>query len=201
MQGFKQLLTAVTTGLAALTLTTSAMAIMSAPYGWYIEGNVGSSSLTNKSYPGSASSSGVGGSGNIGYKFMPYVAVEGDYSRYPNTVVTDPTSGNKAATDKHYSFGLAAKGMFPVSDTGFEIFGKLGAAQVRSTVGLNNATAAQNLNMQSSSHSKIGLYWGGGAAYYFMPELAVNAQWMRAQGSSSTGTLSLLSAGLTLIFG
>ena len=71
MQGNKYLLATVS-GLAALVMSTSAFAIMSAPDGWYLEANAGSTNLSNKSYPGNSSSSGIGGNANLGYKFMPY---------------------------------------------------------------------------------------------------------------------------------
>lgn len=201
MQGFKRALPTIA-GLLTLSFASSAMAVMSAPYGWYAEVNGGSSSMTNKSYPASvsSSSSGVGGSGNLGYKFMPYFAVEGDYSQYPNTSLRNG-SGTEVAEDQHYSFALDAKGIFPVSDTGVELFAKLGASQLRSSIRILNDTAASAAGIQRTSHSNINAYWGGGVAYYFMPELAVNGQWMRAQGSSGTGTLSLLSLGITFIFG
>jgi len=199
MKGNKYLLR-LAASIAAMSLSSSAMAIMSAPYGWYLEGNVGSTTLTNKSYPGSAGTSGVGGSGNLGYKFMPYVAAEGNYTQYAATSVNN-SAGTQAARDRHYSYALAVRGILPIADYGAELFGRLGAAQSRSKVSIKNSTAASALGIGSSSHSYIGLYWGGGISYYFMPELALNAQWARAQGSSSTGTMSLFSAGITFIFG
>lgn len=197
MQG-KRLLAAALSGIVLLSVATSAFAVMSVPYGWYVEGNVGSTNLSNKSYPGSSSSSGIGGGGNVGYKFMPYFALEAGYTQYANTSIKDNT-GTKAGTDKHYSYDLAGKGILPIVDSGVELFAKLGFGRVNSHVTINSDTAASNIGLSSSSHTAGGLFYGGGIQYYVMPELAVNAQWEQAQGSSSTGNVALLSAGISFI--
>lgn len=196
MQGKKIL--AALSSIAALTLTTSAFAMMSVPNGWYLEANAGSANLSNKSYPGSSSSSGIGGNANIGYKFMPYLAGEIGYSMYPNTSIKN-NAGTKAGSDKHYSYDIAAKGIVPISASGFEIFAKVGVARVANSMTINNSAAASAMGLSSSSHSATGLYLGAGGQYYFMPEMAVVVQWQRAQGNSSTGTEDLLSGGFSFI--
>ena len=173
---------------------------MSAPYGWYLEGNIGSTYLSNKSYPGNASTSGVGGNANLGYKFMPYFALELGYSRYANTSITNPTTDTKAGWDKHYSYDIAGRGIFPIMESGLELFAKLGVERNASSVSLSNTAAANAIGLASNQHSYTGLYIGGGAQYYFQPELAANVQWQRAQGNSSTGNLDLLSVGVSFLF-
>lgn len=197
MQG-KKLLAAVS-ATAGLLLTTSAFALMSVPCGWYLEANGGSASLSNKSYPGSSSSSGIGGSANLGYKFMPYLGGEIGYSLYPNTSIK-AANGTKAGTDKHYSYDIAAKGILPIAASGLEAFGKVGFNRNVTSMTINNSAAANSIGLGTGSHSASGLYLGVGLQYYFMPEMAVVAQWARAQGNSSTGNEDLLSAGISFIF-
>jgi hypothetical protein len=200
MQG-KQLLLAVTTGMAVLCVAGSALAgNMSLPYGWYIEGNVGSTHLADKNYPGSASSSGVGGNANVGYKFMPYFAAEVGYSLYANTSIKDQTD-TTAGSDKHYSYDIAGKGILPLGQTGTEAFAKVGAVRNKSHVTLSNAVAASNIGLESSQHSATGLYIGVGAQYYVTPEAALVVQWADALGNSQTGDMSLFTVGGSLIFG
>ena len=198
MQG-KKLLRVVLTG-CSLMLASSAFAVMSLPYGWYLETNLGSSKLSNSNYPGSVSSSGVGYNANLGYKFMPYVGAEFGYTGYANSTIKT-NAGTKAGTVKHYSWDIAAKGILPFSDSGFEAFAKLGVQRLAANLSTQNAAAAASLGLSGSSHSATGLYYGAGVQYYFMPELAINAQWMQAKGDNSTGSSSLLSAGLSFIFG
>lgn len=199
MQG-KKLLRAVSSTFALLLLAAPAYAVMSLPYGWYLEGNAGSSSLTEKSYPGSDSSSGVGYNGMVGYKFMPYFAMEAGYSRYPETIIKNG-AGNKAGTDRHDSYQITGKGIIPVYESGFELFAKLGATRVASDLKIDNVANANSIGLTGSSHNDINIYFGFGGQYYFMPELAFVAQWQRAVGNSSTGTLSLFSGGISFIFG
>lgn len=193
----KQLATIL--GLATLLFSVPALAVMSVPEGWYLEGNVGSTKLSNKSYPGSASASGIGGNANLGYKFMPFFAMEIGYSMYASTSIEDQNS-TKAATDKHYSYDIAAKGIFPITTSGFELFAKLGAERVSSHISIDDQTAANNIGISNTSSSAGGLYMGLGAQYYFIPEVAAVGQWQRAEGTSSTGNLDLYTLGLSFIF-
>lgn len=197
MQGKKLL--AKIGGMALLCLTSSAFAVMSIPYGWYIEGNIGSSNASNTNLPGSSSSSGVGGNANLGYKFMPFFGLEAGYTQYANTSVKNGST--KAATVKNYSYDLAGKGILPIGDSPFELFAKLGVGRVNAKTSINNTTAASGLGMTSSNHSTTGLYYGIGADYSLIPALQLVAQWQRAQGNSTTGNHDLFSGGLTFIFG
>lgn len=199
MQGNRILIAAVS-GLAALTIASPALAIMSVPNGWYLEANVGSTNLSNKSFNASTSSSGIGGNGNLGYKFMPYVAAEMGYTKYANTALKN-SFGNNIGTVTFYSYDLALRGIWPMSDTGFELFAKLGAQRLNAHTSINTTPqVAQANGVSSGSHSITGLYWGAGVQYYWWPELAINAQYQVAQGNSSTGTMGLLSGGLSFIF-
>ncbi|OGT36875.1 MAG: hypothetical protein A3F11_08830 [Gammaproteobacteria bacterium RIFCSPHIGHO2_12_FULL_37_14] len=184
-----------------LFLMTSVVVGMSAPYGWYAEGNLGSTRLINEDYPANSSnsSSGLGGNINVGYKFMPYVGVELGYTRYANTTIDDQNS-TEAGSDKHYSYDLAGKGIIPIGTGNFELFGKFGIQRIYSSISISNTTAANNIGLGSGQHSTTGYYLGVGGEYYFSPEFAAVAQWARANGNSSTGTLDLYSVGVSYIF-
>lgn len=199
MQG-KRILRGIICGLTLFGIAAPASAIMSLPYGWYLEANVGSSNMSGGSYPGSVSSSGIGYNANLGYKFMPYIGAEFGYTGYANVTVKN-SAGTKAGIGKVYAYDLAAKGILPFADSGFEAFAKLGIQRIATSMSIQDSAAAAGLGLSSGGHSATGLYIGAGVQYYFMPEFAVNAQWMRAQGNSSTGTENLLSAGLSFIFG
>lgn len=195
MQGKKILLT-VLGGIAAISIGSSASALeMSAPNGWYLEGNIGSAHLSNTNFGGaSTSSSGLGGNANLGYKFMPYAGMEIGYSQYPTTKI-NASDGTRIGSAKHYSYDIAAKGIIPISDSGFEAFAKLGAQHIQSR--LTNDDSSFDI---SGSHSSTGLYMGVGGQLNIMPELGIVVQWQRAQGSSSTGTEDLYSVGLAFMF-
>lgn len=193
----------ILTGLSALSFTTYASAYsdycMSAPYGWYAEINLGSTRISNISYPGKSSNSGIGGNLNLGYKFMPYFGLEMGYTRYANTSLSDQLN-TKAATIKHFSYDLAAKGILPVSSSGFELFAKVGVQRNNANITIENAVAASNIGLTSSNHSNTALYLGIGGQYYFSPEIAVVVQWQRADGNGNIGIMDLYSVGFSVLF-
>lgn len=201
MLGKKLLATA--SGIAAITLSTAALADMSMPYGWYLEGNIGSTTLTNKDYAtgASASTSGVGESAFVGYKFMPYFAAELSYQNYARSNIKNNSTDVKVARDRHDAIGFDFKGIIPFGTTGFEAFAKAGMARLSSSVSIQDASGASALGIVSGSHSATGLLLGAGAQFYFMPELAFVVQWTRADGNKNTGNLELISGGVNFIFG
>lgn len=189
-------------GIGIAFLSIPSFAVLSAPYGWYAEGNVGSTRQVQDDYPANSSSStsGLGGSLAAGYKFMPYFSMELGYTRYANTTVDDQ-NGTKAGSDKHYVWDLAGKGIIPVGASGFELFGKFGIQRMYSSLSISNTAAANNIGLASSQHSATGYYLGAGGEYYFLPQIAVVAQWTRANGSRATSTMDLYSIGASYLFG
>jgi len=196
MQGKRILMALLVSGAACVYAGSALADCMSVPNGWYLEGNVGSSKVSNLSY-NDGNSSGIGGNVNIGYKFVPYFAAEIGGTKYANNSIQ--LNGVKIGKDQHYSYDLALRGIVPAGSTGFEAFAKVGVGRM-----VSNISPSSNLfstsGISSSQHSESGLYIGAGGQYYFMPEMAVNIQWQRQNGNSSTGTGSLLSAGLSFIF-
>ena len=199
MQGKKHLI--IASGLAALAFTSSAIAFMSVPAGWYLEGNAGSTHVSNQSNfnGGRTSNSGIGLNLDVGYKFMPYVGTEIGYTQYANTFIKN-NNGTKAATVKNYSYDLALRGILPIGSSGFELFAKLGVGRMNTKISIDNQAAASGLGIGSGNHNATGLYMGIGGQYYFMPELAANVQWARMNGNNSTGNFDLVSVGFSFIF-
>jgi hypothetical protein len=189
---------------ATILATTSTLAAISLPSGWYVEGNIGQSKQTSKNYGAGTSTDNSGWAGSViaGYKFMPYFGGEVGYTRYADTTIKT-TGGSKVAKDRLYSVDIAGKAMLPITDSGFELFAKLGVARAYSKERVTDSTTAANngLSFDTSQKSATALYMGLGADYSFMPNLAVNAQWARAKGNTNTGYLDLYSIGLTWLVG
>lgn len=196
----KRILLTVLAGCAISTYALPCFAnCMSVPDGWYVEANGGSSKMSNLSYDAySANTSGIGGNVNIGYKFVPYFAAEMGGFRYANNTLK--LNGVSIGNDKHYSYDLALRGIVPMSNTGFEVFAKVGVGRMVSNISPTNSALFGTTGLSSSQHSSTGLFVGAGAQYYFMPELAVVVQWQQQNGNSSTGTGSLFSGGFSFIF-
>ncbi len=197
----KQVLLKTMCAMGAMSMMTIASAAMPLPTGWYLEGNIGMSKATSKSYPGvsSVKNTGKGWSANVGYKFMPYFGLEAGYARYAPTRLNSPVQ--TVARDSHTSIDIAGKGIIPFGCSGFEMFAKLGIARISSQIGVIDATgaAAYGLTFNTSSQSATGLFADVGAEYAFTPSILANVQWAIAKGNSKTGNLQVLTAGLSYI--
>ncbi len=193
----------LTTAITAICFASPLWAAMPIPAGWYVEGNVGSSRSYNITYISntSAGNSGLGWSVNGGFKFLPYTAFEVGYTNYSDANIE--YGGSKVGEDSRYIFDFAGKGILPLFSTGAELFAKLGLARISSTVKVTNNTivTANNLTAKTGTYVSESLYYGVGADYSITNHLSINGQWTRAQGNSNTGTLDLISGGLTYIFG
>lgn len=186
---------------AVVSVVTTASAAVPIPFGWYVEGNVGVTQLSHTSYGSGSSvtSKGAGYNINGGYKFSPFFAGEVGVTRYANGTIKN--AGTTAATTKQNSADLAGKGILPITDTGFELFAKVGIAWVRTKMKISNAGAANGLTLPSGTTSTSNLFIGLGGDYSITPNLPVNIQWQRARGNNKTGTLDLYSIGLSYTFG
>ena len=186
---------------AALLSISTTFAATSLSSGWYLDGTVGSSKQEDYTNSGlSTNTTGLAGSMAMGYKFMPFIAAEVGVSQYAlNRLQNSSETVIKVRTRSYY---LAAKGIVPIANSGFEPFAKVGISRLTADPQVVDQTAANAVNARTSNASATGFYMGAGAQYYFLPELAVIAEWARANGSSSsTGNMDLYSIGLSYIFG
>jgi len=189
-------------GLVAYGVTTVAVATAALPFGWYVEGNVGTSRSSSVSYGPRTSTSDNGFGWNLigGYKFIPYFGAEVGYTNYAD--VYAKFNGTKVAEDSHYSLDIAGKGILPVGDSGVEAFAKFGIARARSHVTIQNSAtvSANNLMLDIGTHTATSYFFGLGADYAFLPNVLAALQWQRVKGDSTTGILDLYSIGLNYIF-
>jgi hypothetical protein len=197
-----RLLLSITSSLVIFSLSSPLWAVCSLPKGFYLEYNWGATRSMGKSYPGvtTIDNSGTGWNGTLGYKIMPYIAVEGGYTRYGDARLEN-SEGTTAARDHHYAVDIAAKGIFPVMNTGVELFAKAGVDRIVSTIGSVDAAASavDGLTFNTEGHSAMGLYIGGGVEYAIAKTFLINTQYERANGNSSTGNMDLISIGLAYI--
>lgn len=210
MQGRRLLLTTLS-GLSALLFSAPSQADlfgclptcnMSAPCGWYLEGNIGWTKISFNNVSTGTSSQNIGYNINFGYKFMPYFAMEIGGTKYPNSsfrdnddiTIVNPSSRGSL---KFYSYDLAGKGIVPISDSGVELFAKLGVARMNASASFSGPNTTFNGNRNTT-----GYYIGVGGQYYFTPEFAAVVQWQRAQSNNNgNATFDLYSLGLSYIIG
>lgn len=181
-----------TISAATLTLLFSCSTFAAQlPYGWYLEGNVGGSRISNANFGSgtSTTSSGVAYNVNAGYKFIPYFAAEVGYTRYAKIKISSPIG---SATSTVQAGDVALKAIWPIGEMGFDLFTKIGEGKVYSKLSGEGFT--------SSTHSVTGLLVGVGASWTCNPNMPINVQWTRQKGDSTTGDLDLLTVGIAYIF-
>ncbi len=201
MKSIKKI-TFIMIGAATFGLSTLAIGAVPIPTGWYLEGNLGASKISNVSYAAhtSISSTGLGWNLNGGYKFIPYFAAEVGYTSYAAGTIN--FNGTKVGKDQATSYDLAGKAIMPIQETGAEVFAKLGVARAKAQVTATNAAllAANGETLSTGNHRSTNLYFGVGGDYSFMPNVAMNVQWNRVDGNNSTGHLDLFSLGAAYLF-
>lgn len=189
--------------LVSMGATLSANAAMPLPMGWYLEGNVGEVNVSDINYAssGSNSVSGIGWNANIGYKFMPFFALEGGYTNYAKANVDLNNTKIAQATSQNYD--IVGKAMLPIQNSGFEFMAKLGVGRTRThiTESDNSYATANGVTVNAGTNNSTSLMYGLGGEYAFTPEMLVNAQWLRSDGGTGTGDLDLYSLGFAYMFG
>lgn len=200
MKGIRKITLALLS-VVAMSIPVITVAAVPVPYGWYVEGNAGASKASGVSYGSGASVSGwgFGWNGNGGYKFSPFFAGEVGYTRYATTTITNAADIN-AADAKHSAIDLVGKGILPISNTGAELFAKLGASYIHTQVSTTNQTAAASLSLQTGTNNQVGWFVGAGADYSILPQVPVSLQWGRTIGNDRAGNLDLVSLGVAYIF-
>ena len=192
---------ALALGLIAFCFAGSIFAAVALPIGWYVEADGGYSGVSNTSFGSGTTNSnnGFAFGGDVGYKFMPYLAGEIGYIRYAN--ITAKSSKGQFAKQVLQEFDIAAKGILPISDTGLELFAKLGATRLNSHITITNAAAATVVGNPPALGTKnvIGFFMGLGAAYSFLPNVQGLIQWSQAKGNTNTGNANFFSVGLAYI--
>lgn len=105
--------------------------------------------------------------GYVGYDFNKYLGLEAGYTYLPKT--TFDVGGDV----KNYAVDLLAKISYPVNNA-FSVFAKAGAGYV------NQKQEAAGV---SQTNDSVVPAFGVGAAYQIMPNLAIDASWLRYSGN------------------
>lgn len=154
----KPFLAATTLSAFGLLAVNQSFADMENPTGAYIGGNYGYLKIDGED---DFDDDNDILQGVVGYRFLPFVAVEGsyvDFGEYGGDLANASTDG----------MTLAVKGTFPITDN-FEIYAKLGQ--------LWWETDYEILNFGGDTDDK-GLFYGGGVALGITPNFYINAEYV-----------------------
>jgi len=190
---------------------------------FYVGGNFGQSvakldNVTNSQNSG-LTNSGFAVTGNdlndtdtafrafVGYKFNDYFAVEGGYinfGKFSTSANTNP-AGSANTELKASGISLDALGMLPLGETGFSIFGRLGAtrAELKETLSSSGAVAyvpGTNLNPTAT---KTVYDYGYGLQYDYNKLVAFRGEWQvykKLGDQNSTGEVDMHFLSMGVLF-
>lgn len=183
--------------LLGLLSSSTAYAVFPGPYAGltlgeaythYSASNTGLSSAT-------VDNNGFGGSVYGGYQFNPNWGVELAYVQFPSTRFTNITGGaGSSGTVNENAVQLMLKGTAPISDLGFNITAKAGAAWI-------NATASHAFsNGGAPDQARVTPAYGVGLSYDVTPSTPLEVSWTRIQNSGNIQDADLLGLSLTYFF-
>lgn len=164
--------------LVVATLSSLAFADIPVARGSYADVNVGYSKIVNSDYMDNIT--GLGLNIDLGYKMMPFFAVEIGYTTY---------GASKSSFTGANAIDLVIKGILPFPEVGAELFAKLGPDYV------NNGKLPDGVSSNATN-----VYYALGGAYAMNPKMLIVLQWSQAGGNSNTGNFQLLSIGASYIF-
>ena len=109
----------------------------------------------------------------LGYRFNPYLAVEGGYYDLGKYTFSTNTGAQVSGSAKAKSFGLSAVGILPVGPS-FEAYARLGIEESEIKVNANTA-----LLTASESDKQTGATYGVGGRFLFSRNFGLFAEWMK----------------------
>lgn len=171
---------------------------------------------------GDSKDTGLAGRVFGGYQFNQNFAAELGYTKFHNATANETTSSTTtpvfgapfttnstaSGTVKTDAFDIVGKGIIPLQN-GFSIYGKLGAAYLRTSGNVNTTvTNTGGFNNTTTTTTNLDAHkvlptFGAGASYDITQNLAADVSWMRIQkvGNTKLNNTDFVGAGLTYKFG
>lgn len=156
----------VATSPAPVMASSDAGFVVGIQGGWADTHQANINTSAGTAFPGD--DDGFAARGYVGYDFNKYLGLEAGYTYLPKT-----TYDNNGGTIKNYAVDLLGKISYPVNNT-FSVFAKAGAGYLNQK--LEGAVGNQ-------TNDAVVPAFGVGAAYQVMPNLAIDASWLRFSGN------------------
>jgi len=115
-----------------------------------------------------------------GYNMNQYAAIEGGFTYYSSMKYNTTLVSNNVKT-RAASFDLLGKGMLPLADSGFGVFGKLGGAYLNS----KTTGSVEGISLPSSSSSSFRPVVGVGVSYDMTQNWVADLSYTRILYNSS----------------
>ncbi|MBI5447453.1 MAG: outer membrane beta-barrel protein [Gammaproteobacteria bacterium] len=188
----------LSTFLLGLTLSSTAQAVFPGPYAGITLGEAFTNYSASNTGLASATvdNTGLGGSLYGGYQFNMNWGVELAYVQFPSTKFDNVVGGaNSTGTVNENAIEIMIKGTVPISDAGFNITAKAGAAYL-------NATASHTFSNVSGAPNQGRLLpaYGVGFSYDVTSSTPLEISWSRIQNGGNMQSADLLGLSLTYFF-
>ena len=189
--------------LGALAFAGYASAQVGAPYkgiydGWYAGASIGQTSVDmDASGFQEVNDTDTGWKLYMGYRFLPYFALEGAYAALGETSLK--TAGTSLKVEVNDTLYLAAVGMLPLGDR-FVLFGKVGVFSAETDV-----VACLPAVCVNEKERQDGWMYGVGLDFFFTRQWGMRAEWERFTNVGSDQTpgnedVDLISVGVIYRF-
>ena len=182
MQIMKRIAPLVLLGALSLCFSSTASAVVSLSNGFYGEGSIGYAFVTantSNTFNGSSlrRDDGLAGGFILGYKFIPYLAIDVGYTTYPHVYIST------------WAAHVALKGIYPLGDGTWDVFAKAGAAY---------ASGAKDALLRTTADGVF--YYGAGFTYWFQPDFGALIQTAGILGEHNVSTIYSATVGLVYFF-
>jgi len=132
---------------------------------------------------------GFGASAFLGYKFNPYLGIEGGYTEYP-----DENFDNNIKGSQNFAVDIALKGILPLGHTGLSLFIKAGGAGVHHKLEDDLVPVSG-----AGTHFEPAVFGGFGVDFALLKNLSVNLQATGTTKKRNVPRMYLFSGGITYI--
>lgn len=164
----------------AVPVATSPAPVVAASDAGFVVGVQGGWANTHQTGGGlsAGDDDGFAARGYLGYDFNKFFGLEAGYTYLPKTTY------DLGGDTKNYAVDLLAKLTYPVNNA-FSVFAKAGAGY------LNQKTEA--VDGTSTTSDRIVPAFGVGVGYQIMPNLAIDASWLRYSGGNNDASSNVVS--------
>jgi opacity protein-like surface antigen len=191
-------------GVSAILFTLSSMAYATGE-GFYLGAGAGptkvhakSQTFTTNNVPPtmitiSPSTSGIGERLFLGVQFNTYAAIEAGFAHYGTATYKIPDGENVACNNpsiRQNSFDIEGKGIYPFSNSGFDVYAKAGMAVVYagSSGSLESNGGTNPCSTGTSSKASARPLFGIGASYDLTPQWVAALEYTRYNGGGNVNT-------------
>lgn len=185
--------------LTSLLIATTAHAVYPGYYLGLIAGEAYTNYTASNRDLNSANVTNSGFAGGIfaGYQYNVNFGGEVAFVQFPSTKFNGINGTNNDGSINENALEIFIKGTSPISNNGFSISGKIGAAYMMS----RTSNSINVSNGDNQNNNRVLPAYGAGISYDVMPYLPFELSWTRIQSGGGIQNADLVGLSVTYFFG